>query len=40
MKPARFEYVAPTTLDAAVEALAAADGEGKFWPAAKACCRC
>jgi CO/xanthine dehydrogenase FAD-binding subunit len=29
MKPARFEYVAPTTLDAAVEALAAADGEGK-----------
>jgi len=29
MKPARFEYVAPTTLDAAVEALAAANGEGK-----------
>lgn len=29
MKPAKFEYVAPTTLDAAVEALAAADGEGK-----------
>jgi CO/xanthine dehydrogenase FAD-binding subunit len=29
MKPAKFEYIAPTTLDAAVEALAAADGEGK-----------
>jgi CO/xanthine dehydrogenase FAD-binding subunit len=29
MKPARFDYVAPTTLDAAVEALAASDGEGK-----------
>src|SRR3984893_708884 len=29
MKPAKFEYVAPTTLDAAVEALAAANGEGK-----------
>jgi CO/xanthine dehydrogenase FAD-binding subunit len=30
MKPAKFEYVAPTTLDAAVEALAAANGEGKL----------
>jgi carbon-monoxide dehydrogenase medium subunit len=30
MKPAKFEYVAPTTLDAAVEALVAADGEGKL----------
>jgi carbon-monoxide dehydrogenase medium subunit len=29
MKPARFEYVAPTTLEAAVAALAAANGEGK-----------
>ena len=29
MKPAKFDYVAPTTLDAAVEALAAANGEGK-----------
>jgi len=29
MKPARFEYVAPTTLDAAVAALSAAGGEGK-----------
>jgi CO/xanthine dehydrogenase FAD-binding subunit len=29
MKPARFEYVAPTTLDAAVAALATANGEGK-----------
>jgi CO/xanthine dehydrogenase FAD-binding subunit len=29
MKPARFEYFAPTTVDAAVEALAAANGEGK-----------
>jgi carbon-monoxide dehydrogenase medium subunit len=29
MKPARFEYVAPTTVDAAVQALAAANGEGK-----------
>jgi carbon-monoxide dehydrogenase medium subunit len=29
MKPARFDYVAPTTLDAAVEALTAANGEGK-----------
>lgn len=30
MKPAKFEYVAPTTLDAAVEALVAANGEGKI----------
>lgn len=30
MKPAKFEYVAPTTLEAAVEALAAANGEGKI----------
>jgi carbon-monoxide dehydrogenase medium subunit len=30
MKPARFEYVAPTTLEAAVAALAAANGEGKL----------
>jgi CO/xanthine dehydrogenase FAD-binding subunit len=30
MKPAKFEYFAPTTLDAAVEALAAANGEGKL----------
>lgn len=29
MKPARFDYVAPTTVDAAVEALVAANGEGK-----------
>ena len=29
MKPARFEYVAPTTVDDAVAALAAANGEGK-----------
>jgi CO/xanthine dehydrogenase FAD-binding subunit len=29
MKPAKFEYVAPATLDAAVEALVAANGEGK-----------
>src|SRR5207245_9297085 len=29
MKPASFEYFAPTTLDAAVKALAAANGEGK-----------
>jgi carbon-monoxide dehydrogenase medium subunit len=30
MKPAKFEYVAPATLDAAVEALIAANGEGKI----------
>jgi carbon-monoxide dehydrogenase medium subunit len=30
MKPAKFEYVAPATLDAAVAALAAANGEGKL----------
>jgi len=30
MKPARFDYVAPTTVDAAVEALRAANGEGKI----------
>ncbi len=30
MKPARFDYVAPTTVDAAVEALLAANGEGKI----------
>jgi carbon-monoxide dehydrogenase medium subunit len=30
MKPARFEYVAPHTLDAAVKALAAANGEAKL----------
>ncbi|MBR0755664.1 FAD binding domain-containing protein [Bradyrhizobium jicamae] len=29
MKPAKFEYVAPATVDAAVEALRAANGEGK-----------
>jgi len=29
MKPARFEYVAPATLEAAVAALAAANGDGK-----------
>ena len=29
MKPARFDYVAPTTLRAAVEALAATKGDGK-----------
>ena len=29
MRPAKFEYVAPTTVDAAVHALAAANGEGK-----------
>ena len=29
MKPAKFDYIAPTTLDAAIEALVAADGEGK-----------
>jgi CO/xanthine dehydrogenase FAD-binding subunit len=30
MKPAKFEYAAPTTLDAAVAALVAAKGEGKI----------
>jgi len=30
LKPAGFDYVAPATLDAAVEALAAANGEGKL----------
>jgi carbon-monoxide dehydrogenase medium subunit len=30
MKPARFDYVAPPTLDAAVAALVAANGEGKL----------
>src|SRR3954467_6666944 len=30
MKPVKFDYVAPTTLDAAVQALAAANGEGKL----------
>jgi len=30
MKPARFDYVAPTTLAAAVEALAASSGDGKL----------
>ncbi len=29
MKPAQFEYIAPTTVDAAVEALVAANGDGK-----------
>jgi CO/xanthine dehydrogenase FAD-binding subunit len=29
MKPAQFDYIAPTTVDAAVEALVAANGEGK-----------
>lgn len=29
MKPAKFDYVAPTTVEAAVEALLAANGEGK-----------
>jgi len=30
MKPARFDYVAPATVDAAIEALRAAKGEGKI----------
>lgn len=30
MKPARFDYVAPTTLSAAVDALAATNGDGKL----------
>ena len=30
MKPAQFEYIAPVTVDAAVEALVAANGEGKL----------
>ncbi|MBN8990418.1 MAG: xanthine dehydrogenase family protein subunit M [Rhizobiales bacterium] len=30
MKPARFEYVAPASVDAAVETLLAANGEGKL----------
>lgn len=30
MKPARFEYVAPASVDAAVEALLAANGDGKL----------
>jgi CO/xanthine dehydrogenase FAD-binding subunit len=30
VKPARFDYIKPTTVAAAVEALAAADGEGKI----------
>ncbi len=30
MKPVKFDYIAPTTLNAAVEALAAANGEGKI----------
>ena len=29
MKPAQFDYVSPTTVDAAVEALVASNGEGK-----------
>src|ERR1700757_5003523 len=29
MKPAKFDYVAPTTVDAPVDALLAANGEGK-----------
>jgi CO/xanthine dehydrogenase FAD-binding subunit len=30
MKPAQFDYTAPTTIEEAAEALAAADGEGKI----------
>jgi CO/xanthine dehydrogenase FAD-binding subunit len=30
MKPARFDYVAPATVDAAIEALRAAKGEGRI----------
>ena len=29
MKPAKFDYVAPSTLSAAIDALVAAAGEGK-----------
>jgi CO/xanthine dehydrogenase FAD-binding subunit len=29
MKPAKFDYVSPSTVDAAIEALVAANGEGK-----------
>ena len=30
MKPARFDYVSPSTVDAAIEALVASNGEGKL----------
>jgi carbon-monoxide dehydrogenase medium subunit len=30
MKPAKFDYVSPATLDAAIEALVASNGEGKL----------
>src|SRR5580692_1499039 len=30
MKPARFDYVLPATVDAAIEALVASNGEGKL----------
>ena len=30
MKPAAFDYVAPRSLEAAVQALAAAEGDGKL----------
>jgi CO/xanthine dehydrogenase FAD-binding subunit len=30
MKPAKFDYVLPTTVDAAIEALVASNGEGKL----------
>ena len=30
MKPAKFDYVSPTTLEAAIEALVASNGEGKL----------
>jgi CO/xanthine dehydrogenase FAD-binding subunit len=30
VKPAAFDYIAPTSLEAAVEAIAAADGDGKL----------
>src|SRR3978361_120314 len=29
MKPAQFDYVSPSTVDAAIEALVASNGEGK-----------
>src|SRR5271170_6077582 len=29
MKPAKFDYVSPSTIDAAIEALVASNGEGK-----------
>ena len=38
--PAKFDYLAPTTVEEALSALAEHGDDAKSWPAGRACCRC